>query len=87
MFIKVREILSEYDPNFMPMGLDEAYLNITEHLEERQNWPEDRRRFFFNTESTTEKGKQVALFMQSPNTEGKDVFFRDCWQNDGSLKL
>ncbi|NWX43799.1 POLK polymerase, partial [Steatornis caripensis] len=52
---EVREILTEYDPNFMPMGLDEAYLNITEHLEERRNWPEDKRRFFFNTESTTEK--------------------------------
>ncbi|NXL67316.1 POLK polymerase, partial [Chordeiles acutipennis] len=54
---EVREILTEYDPNFMPMGLDEAYLNITEHLEERQKWPEDKRRFFFNTESTTEKDK------------------------------
>ncbi|KAM9587984.1 DNA polymerase kappa isoform 3-T12 [Morphnus guianensis] len=52
---EVREILTEYDPNFMPMGLDEAYLNITEHLEERLNWPEDKRRFFFNTERTTEK--------------------------------
>uniref|UniRef100_A0A8C3KIG8 DNA polymerase kappa n=1 Tax=Calidris pygmaea TaxID=425635 RepID=A0A8C3KIG8_9CHAR len=52
---EVREILTEYDPNFMPMGLDEAYLNITEHLEERLNWPEDKRRFFFNTESTREK--------------------------------
>uniref|UniRef100_A0A672U9L3 DNA polymerase kappa n=1 Tax=Strigops habroptila TaxID=2489341 RepID=A0A672U9L3_STRHB len=51
---EVREILAEYDPNFMPMGLDEAYLNITEHLEERLNWPENKRRFFFNTESTTE---------------------------------
>ncbi|XP_002187639.5 DNA polymerase kappa [Taeniopygia guttata] len=50
---EVREILAEYDPSFMPVGLDEAYLNITEHLEERLNWPEDRRRFFFNTESTT----------------------------------
>ncbi|XP_051644128.1 DNA polymerase kappa isoform X5 [Manacus candei] len=50
---EVREILAEYDPNFMPMGLDEAYLNITEHLEERLNWPEDRRRFFFNTENPT----------------------------------
>ncbi|NXV35223.1 POLK polymerase, partial [Rissa tridactyla] len=54
---EVREILTEYDPNFMPMGLDEAYLNITEHLEERLNWPEDKRRFFFNTESTIEKGE------------------------------
>ncbi|XP_027738823.1 DNA polymerase kappa isoform X2 [Empidonax traillii] len=50
---EVREILAEYDPNFMPMGLDEAYLNITEHLEKRLNWPEDRRRFYLNTESTT----------------------------------
>ncbi|NWI56881.1 POLK polymerase, partial [Calyptomena viridis] len=49
---EVREILAEYDSNYMPMGLDEAYLNITEHLEERLNWPEDRRRFFFNTKST-----------------------------------
>ncbi|XP_030898605.1 DNA polymerase kappa isoform X2 [Melopsittacus undulatus] len=54
---EVREILAEYDPNFMPMGLDEAYLNITEHLEERLNWPENRRRFFFNTEGTTENNK------------------------------
>ncbi|XP_049650952.1 DNA polymerase kappa isoform X2 [Accipiter gentilis] len=56
MSMLVREILTEYDPNFMPMGLDEAYLNITEHLEKRLNWPEDKRRFFFNTERTTEKG-------------------------------
>lgn len=63
MFIKVREILAEYDPNFMPMGLDEAYLNITEHLEERLNWPEDRRRFFFNTESTTGGGKQITCVL------------------------
>ncbi|NXY74924.1 POLK polymerase, partial [Glareola pratincola] len=53
---EVREILTEYDPNFMPMGLDEAYLNITEHLEERLNWPEDKRIFFLNTETTIEKG-------------------------------
>ncbi|XP_027738832.1 DNA polymerase kappa isoform X3 [Empidonax traillii] len=53
---EVREILAEYDPNFMPMGLDEAYLNITEHLEKRLNWPEDRRRFYLNTESTTGVG-------------------------------
>ncbi|NXS11388.1 POLK polymerase, partial [Neodrepanis coruscans] len=57
---EVREILAEYDPNFMPVGLDEAYLNITEHLEDRMNWPEDKRRFFFNPESTTGKNKDDA---------------------------
>lgn len=82
MFIKVREILTEYDPNFMPMGLDEAYLNITEHLEERLNWPEDKRRHFFNTKSTTEKGKQITLFSCRHLTlRGQTGSFRDPWQN------
>lgn len=43
---EVKEILAEYDPNFMAMSLDEAYLNITQHLQERQGWPEDKRRYF-----------------------------------------
>lgn len=87
MFIKVREILMEYDPNFMPMGLDEAYLNITEHLEERLNWSEDKRRFFYKTESTAEKGKQITFFSCSHLTlRGQMVSFRDLWQND-STKL
>jgi len=60
--MKVKEILAEYDPHFMPMGLDEAYLNVTEHLEERLNWPEDERRYFLNTENTTEKSKQTTHF-------------------------
>ncbi|XP_039219939.1 DNA polymerase kappa isoform X2 [Crotalus tigris] len=34
---EIREILAEYDPQFMPMGLDEAYLNITEYLEEQNH--------------------------------------------------
>uniref|UniRef100_S4RXM2 DNA polymerase kappa n=1 Tax=Petromyzon marinus TaxID=7757 RepID=S4RXM2_PETMA len=41
----VREVLADYDPNFLPMSLDEAYLDITAHLAERQAWPESRRTF------------------------------------------
>ncbi|NXR89273.1 POLK polymerase, partial [Hypocryptadius cinnamomeus] len=77
---EVREILAEYDPNFMPMGLDEAYLNITEHLEERLNWPEDRRRFFFRTESTTGIDKDC-MNMSAKFNEGEvsssPVLFED----------
>ncbi|XP_051543389.1 DNA polymerase kappa-like [Myxocyprinus asiaticus] len=40
---QVREIFSDYDPHFMPMSLDEAYLDITEHLEQRKHWPESMR--------------------------------------------
>ena len=34
--LKVKEILTDYDPSFMAMSLDEAYLNITKHLEENK---------------------------------------------------
>ncbi|KAI2537948.1 DNA polymerase kappa [Homo sapiens] len=59
---EVKEILADYDPNFMAMSLDEAYLNITKHLEERQNWPEDKRRYFIKMGSSVENdnpGKEV----------------------------
>ncbi|XP_053859909.1 DNA polymerase kappa isoform X4 [Vidua macroura] len=78
--MQVREILAEYDPNFMPMGLDEAYLNITDHLEERLNWPEHRRRFFFNRESTTGIDKDC-IYMSAKFNEGEvsssPVLFED----------
>ena len=32
---QVREVLADYDPNFSPMSLDEAYLDFTEHFEKR----------------------------------------------------
>ncbi|XP_063580100.1 DNA polymerase kappa isoform X10 [Pongo abelii] len=53
---EVKEILADYDPNFMAMSLDEAYLNITKHLEERQNWPEDKRRYFIKMGNSVENG-------------------------------
>ncbi|XP_074669581.1 DNA polymerase kappa isoform X6 [Strix aluco] len=77
---EVREILTEYDPNFMPMGLDEAYLNITEHLEERLRWPEDKRRFFFKTESSTEEDKDDTNMSAKFNEGGysaSPVLFED----------
>ncbi|NXI36530.1 POLK polymerase, partial [Galbula dea] len=77
---EVREILAEYDPDFMPMGLDEAYLNITEHLEKRLNWPEDKRRLFFNVKSTTEKDKDDVNKSAKFNEDGyssSPVLFED----------
>ncbi|XP_070599295.1 DNA polymerase kappa isoform X1 [Erythrolamprus reginae] len=52
---EVREILAEYDPQFMPMGLDEAYLNITEYLEERKH---SCKRKHLNTSKFGLNGKQ-----------------------------
>nr|XP_056704073.1 DNA polymerase kappa [Euleptes europaea] len=63
---EVREILAEYDPHFMPMGLDEAYLNITEYLDERKNWPEDKRRYFIKPHSFAVNGKHDPVTCDKP---------------------
>ncbi|XP_037657901.1 DNA polymerase kappa isoform X4 [Choloepus didactylus] len=42
----------------MTVSLDEAYLNITEHLQERQNWPEEKRKYFIQTGNSAENDKQ-----------------------------
>ena len=39
---QVQEILTEYDPNFAMASLDEAYLDLTEYLRERQENKEKR---------------------------------------------
>lgn len=53
---EIREIFSDYDPNFQPLSLDEAYLDFTDHLEQRKNWPESLRthRFHSTTAGTAE---------------------------------
>uniref|UniRef100_H3A7E0 DNA polymerase kappa n=1 Tax=Latimeria chalumnae TaxID=7897 RepID=H3A7E0_LATCH len=55
---EVQEILAGYDPNFLTMSLDEAYLDITEHLKQRQNWPEHRRTFYIGVENTTKNDEE-----------------------------
>ncbi|XP_072038734.1 DNA polymerase kappa-like [Amphiura filiformis] len=42
---QVREILAEYDPNFCPMSLDEAYLDLTEHVVKRQSFTDAQRTY------------------------------------------
>ena len=49
---EIRETMSEYDPNFGPMGLDEAYLDLTEHLEKRKNMSEKDRTFSQHVDSS-----------------------------------
>ncbi|XP_018423338.1 PREDICTED: DNA polymerase kappa [Nanorana parkeri] len=56
---EVREVFAEYDPNFLPLSLDEAYLDITNHLEERLTWPEERRRYV-NKTGTLQKDNSPA---------------------------
>lgn len=48
----MREVFAEYDPNFLPLSLDEAYLDMTEHLEQRATWPECRRTYSSSSSRT-----------------------------------
>ena len=41
----IRGIMSEYDPNFCPMSLDEAYIDLTDHAERRKHMSEEDRTF------------------------------------------
>ena len=41
----IRGIMSEYDPNFCPMSLDEAYIDLTDHVERRRHMSEEDRTF------------------------------------------
>ncbi|KAL4228127.1 hypothetical protein ACF0H5_013562 [Mactra antiquata] len=40
---EIKSIMGEYDPNFCPMSLDEAYLDLTEHLIKRQSMSDKER--------------------------------------------
>ncbi|CAG07875.1 unnamed protein product, partial [Tetraodon nigroviridis] len=50
---EIREIFTDYDPGFMPVSLDEAYLDFTEHVEKRQSWPESLRTRRYRASTTT----------------------------------
>uniref|UniRef100_A0A3P9M3B0 DNA polymerase kappa n=1 Tax=Oryzias latipes TaxID=8090 RepID=A0A3P9M3B0_ORYLA len=66
---EIREIFADYDPHFLPMSLDEAYLDFTEHLEQRQTWPESLRTHRYSSKSIT------TAVEETPNpkdTEAKD---------------
>uniref|UniRef100_UPI00398EABC1 DNA polymerase kappa isoform X2 n=1 Tax=Pristiophorus japonicus TaxID=55135 RepID=UPI00398EABC1 len=72
---EVQEILVDYDPNFLPMSLDEAYLDITEHLEQRQNWPEHKRTYYCHRE---EKENMDDLQPSCEDLEGiSPILFED----------
>ncbi|KAG1140437.1 hypothetical protein G6F37_008026 [Rhizopus arrhizus] len=59
---KVRAVFAKYDPNFMPMSLDEAYLNLTEYLKKEPDLTpyelveQIRREIFESTQLTASAG-------------------------------
>ncbi|KAL6114325.1 polk [Pungitius sinensis] len=58
---EIREIFADYDPHFQPMSLDEAYLDFTHHVKQRQSWPESKRTHHFRTSGAAKGGEQMEL--------------------------
>ncbi|XP_019722548.1 DNA polymerase kappa isoform X1 [Hippocampus comes] len=77
---EIREIFADYDPQFQPVSLDEAYLDFTEHLELRISWPEASRTHRYSSwstdieqpehqqESEAKEGFSPVLFEDSPSS-------------------
>ncbi|XP_061672013.1 DNA polymerase kappa isoform X1 [Syngnathoides biaculeatus] len=81
---EIREIFADYDPQFQPVSLDEAYLDFTEHLELRKSWPEASRTHRYRSTSTNTgveqsehqeesevKGFSPVLFEDSPSSSSE----------------
>ena len=50
---QVRQILAEYDPNYCPMSLDEAYFDLTDYLVRRQEMGEEERTYPYRVEEVS----------------------------------
>lgn len=71
---QVRSVLAEYDENYCPMSLDEAYLDITDHVEQRllpsktredaakEVVEEIRNKIFLETKLTCSAGKSIERY-------------------------
>ncbi|XP_068615404.1 DNA polymerase kappa-like, partial [Brachionichthys hirsutus] len=66
---EIREIFADYDPRFQPLSLDEAYLDFTDHLEQRQHWPDSPRTHYYRASSATAAQERI----EDPAAETKDL--------------
>ena len=63
---KVMKVIAEYDPDYSAMSLDEAYLDLTDHLEKRLEMTDTQRtypKYYY---------QQQSLKSSSSSTEGVD---------------
>ncbi|XP_042343998.1 DNA polymerase kappa [Plectropomus leopardus] len=76
---EIRKIFADYDPHFQPLSLDEAYLDFTDHLEQRQSWPESSRTHPYRTSGNATGEEQVELPQETVPEENdlSPVLFED----------
>ncbi|ORE10606.1 IMS-domain-containing protein [Rhizopus microsporus var. microsporus] len=69
---KVRAVFAKYDPRFLPLSLDEAYLNLTEYLKKEPDLTPDElvqqiRREIFESTQLTASAAKVCSDINKPN--------------------
>jgi nucleotidyltransferase/DNA polymerase involved in DNA repair len=81
---QVRSVMAEYDPNYCPMSLDEAYLDLTEHLKKRQTYTDQQRTFEIRNVVDRDIGnvsvkdpKNIAEENKKERTHGSDLVLHD----------
>lgn len=75
---EVQAIFAEYDPHFQAASLDEAYLDFTEHLEQRESWPESARTHYYSTTTNNNGEAQVESVNASEDRQNlSPILFED----------
>nr|XP_057925840.1 DNA polymerase kappa [Doryrhamphus excisus] len=74
---EIRQIFAYYDPNFQPVSLDEAYLDFTEHLQQRKSWPEASRTYCYRSSSAATGEGQLEHHHESELKSFSPVLFED----------
>lgn len=75
---EVQAIFAEYDPHFQAASLDEAYLDFTQHLEQRESWPESARTHYYSTSTSNDDDTQVDSVDSSEDRQNfSPILFED----------
>ncbi|CAN9513307.1 unnamed protein product [Ophioblennius macclurei] len=84
---EIREVFADYDPHFQPLSLDEAYLDFTDHVEQRQHWPESLRTHQYRTRSDDTDKERVEISQEAAAEEQdlSPILFEDSSSSSPSL--
>ncbi|CAK8690602.1 unnamed protein product [Clavelina lepadiformis] len=66
---EVQKIFAYYDPNFSAMSLDEAYMDVTEHLQDRLLYSKKTRSFAYNVENMYKRSSNQTEDIQQHSSD------------------
>ena len=73
---KVMQVIAEYDPNYSAMSLDEAYVDLTDHLQKRSEMSDAERTYPKQFGSTEDQLKETVVFGQDADGSVQEIRHR-----------